>query len=424
MIRNNIPSRTVARAAGLVGVCILLGTAGLLFAGPLDPPTGPITPTYKTLTEVEPRTAINATNTPGDADSLFRITQPGSYYFTGNITGVAEKHGIEIAADGVSLDLGGFALLGVARTLDAITTAGVPRVRIEVRNGSIGAFAAGGVDLQGAGAVVSDLRVRVCTGAGIHVGEAAIVTRCTSSGNQGSGIECGVSGVIEACTLRSNTLIGIDAGIGTTVLGCAASANGGSGIRTNSGCSITNCTSYLNGGQGISADFNSTVTNCSVNSNASTGISSTRGCLIAGCSSADNDGIGIRADAGGTVIDCTSTSNTNDGIQCVSSCVIRGNTCSFNGGSGGDGAGIHATFEYNRIEGNNCRNADRGIQVDSTNSIIINNTCSANTTNWVIAANNVYGPIINRSSIATAAVNGSSAPDTTATTHPHANFTY
>jgi len=67
------------------------------WAGPLDPPAGPVTSTYKTLTEVEPRTAINTTNTPGDADSLFKITQPGSYYLTGNITGVAAKHGIEIA---------------------------------------------------------------------------------------------------------------------------------------------------------------------------------------------------------------------------------------------------------------------------------------------------------------------------------------
>lgn len=65
--------------------------------------------THKTLTEVEPRIAISATNTPGDADSLFKITAPSSYHPTGSITG---RHGIEIVASGVTLDLNGFDLVG------------------------------------------------------------------------------------------------------------------------------------------------------------------------------------------------------------------------------------------------------------------------------------------------------------------------
>jgi hypothetical protein len=40
--------------------------------------------TYKTLSEIEPRIALNQANTPGSASKLFRITQPGSYYLTGN----------------------------------------------------------------------------------------------------------------------------------------------------------------------------------------------------------------------------------------------------------------------------------------------------------------------------------------------------
>ena len=55
----------------------------------------------------EPRIAINTASTPGDADSVFRITQPGSYYLTGNTSGVAAKHGIEIDASDVTLDLMG-----------------------------------------------------------------------------------------------------------------------------------------------------------------------------------------------------------------------------------------------------------------------------------------------------------------------------
>src|SRR5687767_7622300 len=94
------------------GALALTGIVFLTVAGPLDPPDGPITSTYKTLTEVEPRIAVNAQNTPGDANSLFRITQPGSYYLTGNITGVPNKNGVYIFGHRVTLDLNGFTVDG------------------------------------------------------------------------------------------------------------------------------------------------------------------------------------------------------------------------------------------------------------------------------------------------------------------------
>ena len=62
----------------IVGACVVAAATMVSFAGPLDPPAGPVASTYKTLTEVEPRIAINATNTPGDADSIYKVTQPGS----------------------------------------------------------------------------------------------------------------------------------------------------------------------------------------------------------------------------------------------------------------------------------------------------------------------------------------------------------
>ncbi len=74
----------------------------------------------KSLTEVEPRIAINAANTPGDAGNLFIISQPGSYYLTGNINGVAGMHGIAISASGVTLDLSGFELRGSPGTLTGV----------------------------------------------------------------------------------------------------------------------------------------------------------------------------------------------------------------------------------------------------------------------------------------------------------------
>src|SRR4029079_14214982 len=94
----------------LLAVLAIAAISALLAQGPLTPPGAPA-PTMKTLDEVEPRIAVNSTNTPGDADSLDKITQPGSYYLTGNITGVFGKMGIEIAANGVTIDLMGFEMV-------------------------------------------------------------------------------------------------------------------------------------------------------------------------------------------------------------------------------------------------------------------------------------------------------------------------
>src|ERR1051325_5982475 len=74
----------------------------VLAQGNLAPPGAPA-PTMKSLAQIEPRTPISSLP--------FSITQPGSYYLSGNLTGTT---GITIAASGVTLDLNGFELVGGA----------------------------------------------------------------------------------------------------------------------------------------------------------------------------------------------------------------------------------------------------------------------------------------------------------------------
>ncbi|MEK6644895.1 MAG: hypothetical protein AABZ08_13410 [Planctomycetota bacterium] len=347
-----------------IGAAVLVAGAWFATAGDLNPPVGPVTPTYKTLTEVEPRTAVSATNTPGDADSLFKITQRGSYYLTGNVTGVVGKHGIEIVASGVTLDLNGFDLLGIAGSLDGVSTTVASLTNLAVINGSVRNWGDEGIDL----AINSPANCRV---AGL-----------LASGNAGNGIAIGQGG---------------------TASNCSAYLNGVNGILVGNGCTVTHCSAYQNTGSGIITGSGCTVAVCSVRLNSLVGIS-----VVASC----------------TVVDCSAQSNTLDGIACISACIIRSNTCSVNGNGAGDGAGINAVSNDNRIEGNNCTGADRGIDIDSSGNIVIKNTCSGNAINWVIVANNVCGPILDRTAPASAAISGNSAVDSTGSTHPNANFSY
>src|SRR5262245_39350080 len=129
-------------------LCILLASVLITYAGSLTPPAGPIVPTMKTLTEVEPRTPIGLTTTPGDPDSLYKITQPGSYYLTGNVQGVAGKMGIEVVASHVTIDLRGFEMVGVAGSLAGIDInngAAGNLIGITVRDGTLRGWGSDGI---------------------------------------------------------------------------------------------------------------------------------------------------------------------------------------------------------------------------------------------------------------------------------------
>jgi hypothetical protein len=62
--------------------------------------------------------------------------------------------------------------------------------------------------------------------------------------------------------------------------------------------------------------------------------------------------------------------------------------------------------------------------VDGSGNFIVRNTCSGNTINWAISANNVFGPIVDRRSPNTSAFFGDSAASSLGTTDANANFTY
>ena len=347
--------------ATFVSVLALVAGSGLLLAGPINPPAGAVGSSMKTLAEVEPRIAISLANTPGDADSLLRITQPGSYYLTGNVTGVAGKHGIEIAASGVTLDLNGFQVGGVPGSLTGVYVSLNSATSITVRNGSISNWGGSGLDTvacEATGTLLKDLR-------------------CADNSNHGIRL------------YRFGRAVN-----------CSADRNAAYGFDSYSYCAIDNCGANGNGNNGIDGATSSRVT---------------------GCVCTNNGGVGIEVGQSSSVRDCTVTTNNGSGIHTSGQCTISGNICSENPAPG---AGISVTGTDCRIEGNSCTGNGTGLSVSSSGNVILRNTCASNVLNWAISSGNVYGTIVDRTSAAGGAVSGNSAVSTLGTTDANANFSY
>jgi hypothetical protein len=352
--------RTALACTALVSIA-LLGSAWLT-AGPLSPPAGPVASTYKTLAEVEPRTAMSAANTPGDADSVYRITQSGSYYLTGNVAGVAGKHGIEIAASEVSIDLRGFEIAGVPGSLDGLNVPAAGLLsNITITNGTITNFGSDGVD------AFNTLGTRLSN---LH-----------ASGNGQEGLMTGDNALVERCVARANGVSGIRVNNGGTVIDCSAANNTTRGFISASGCVISRCSSISNAGYGFVV-ANSTIVDSSAHNNVSAGIFSAGHATISRCTIRASGGDGIQAGEACAIEHCVVRANAGDGIEVFSDCRVEHNLIDDNGT--GDGASIRALGTRNRIEHNRCANADRGLDIDQGGNFIAGNIVVHHTDNYAI----------------------------------------
>ncbi|MCC6322475.1 MAG: hypothetical protein IT438_13680 [Phycisphaerales bacterium] len=386
--------RTILAIGGLLAV-----VAAAAPGGPLDPPAGPVAPTGKTLTEIEPRTAIGPVTTPGDADSLYRITLPGNYYLTASITGQSGRHGIEIVSSNVTIDLSGFEVIGVPGSFDGIVPTAANLRNITVLNGTVRNWGLDGLALIGtaSGIVASraiDIRCLDNGFSGIVVGDGSQIIRCISARNgqlstSDTAIAAGRGSLISACTAHDNFGDAIFAS-GSTIENCTAYSN----VQGISGgnCSIVGCSSFENTGSGFVGD-GSTFTSCSARGNSVYGFNATSGCVVSQCTAASNSSGGIGLGLGCTLTDSSIRSNANRGVYItgsdnrISGCTITAQT----------GTGNVAIF----LESAAARNT------------IVQNSLSNNANNIVGAgaalSNNVIGP-------------AATGLGTVTTTSPWANF--
>ena len=381
----NKPAAIVTGVAFFVGLALPIVSLG---QGSLTPP-GPPGPTMKTLDQVEARTIINSTNTPGDASNSFVISAPGSYYLTGNITGVAGKRGINIAASDVTVDLNGFAIVGVASSLDGITVSGT-RTNISLLNGTVRAWSGDGINAVNASNVqCRDLRLSGNTLKGLNAGATSSVVNCTALGNSSTGIAVGLGSTVTNCTADSNSVHGFTAESGSTINGCTAYANGQRGISVGDGCTVTGSTVRSSVQDGIVTGFDCTVDHCTVRR---------------------SDGNGIVASVGNTVSDCTVGFNGIHGIVVASDSQIRHNVCRQNGRIN-QGTGILVQGGQNRIDENQLTgNTGFGVHCTVGGNVVIRNVAGASGfANWFMEGTNSFGPT-------------ASLSDPITTTNPWANF--
>ncbi len=435
----------------IVGLCVFVACGMSAHAGNLTPPAGPVAPTLKTLVDVEPRIMINADNTPGDADSVFKITSSGSYYLRGNLTVILAESAIEIAADDVTLDLNGFEIRGFdSGSLNGIVASHGSARNIRILNGSITGFGGSGIDLPAIGdnCMVQDVRVSGCGGFGIRIGGQCHILNCAVEGSGDSGFDVGSNSVLDRCTAKSNGGVGFFAGSFTSITACRGSENTSHGVHCGSSCSLESCAMFLNGGYGFLILSGSAMALCSADANDLAGIRTTKGCLVVDCTSWQNREEGILIDPNSIVKNCvarenslngietrtpplfdgeftsvisgcTSGDNTGHGILALKHCLVEGNVCESNGLTG-----IRVEDEGNRIENNVVLNNPLGLHVVGDRNLILRNSAKFNSTNYEIVVNNRYGAILSLAGAGGAAVSGSAAASNLGSVDPWANFSH
>ncbi len=233
--------RTTGAIIGALALALIAVLAGIVNAGPLDPPGAP-----------DSTDGVRLPGTP--VSSLpFSIEKPGSYYVTRDLTMASSGNGIIIAADDVTIDLNGFTLRGGDTGAAGISNAGVERTNLTIRNGVIRDWTSDGIQLEPARhGLIENVQAFSNTGVGVFVGNEfilrnvearentvggvrlfgnnSLVSESVMSANLGYGIRAqSAFSVIRDNVVADNTTDGILVGAGASVIGNFSQGNGNDG---------------------------------------------------------------------------------------------------------------------------------------------------------------------------------------------------
>jgi hypothetical protein len=231
---------------------------------------------------IDQNRALAGNVTPGDTPGFpVSITQPGSYKLSGNLTVPnSTTSGIVISASNITIDLGGFAILGPVVcpgagctgyldgpggiTVSFANFALVPQYNITIRNGTIQGIGGSGIQLAGGSALVEQIHARGNAVAGIRIVNSApaagtcIVRQNTAENNGFQGISIGgsiVNALVVENTVRNNSSSGIVLSSGRAVNNISV-ANGQLGLYITSEGSYTGNYLAENGFGNVSGGVN------------------------------------------------------------------------------------------------------------------------------------------------------------------------
>jgi len=285
-----------------------------LFATLLLPALAPVASAGDGAIEINQTCAVHTGCAAGDAAGFpVTLTSPGSYRLTGDLVLPSTNvDGILISASHVSLDLGGFAVVGpvvcdaptghsVSLTCNPTSGSGTgiditSAVATAVRNGVVRGMGFRGINL-GDHSVVEEVTAKSNASSGIVVGDASLVRESIVSENGAIGLVADPGSIVRQVTARSNRTIGIRAFEGVEVSRCTASFNGTDGILANSGTAIADSSVFRNAEDGIQTGPRTLITRTSIQDNVGIGVnnlSTTAPAVIR------NDAIGD-SNAGGNV---------------------------------------------------------------------------------------------------------------------------
>ena len=305
--------------------------------GSLTPPGAPA-PTMLSLSQIEPRTPVDAAHTGSGGSSEFLITQPGSYYLTTNMVGVSGENGINISANNVTLNLNGFSVQGISGVWSGVYIhAGYTNVT--VRNGNISGWGTtstySGVECYANNVILEHLNVSA-DHYGIYLDSSGVVRDCNCHNNTSIGIQVN-AGKVSGCETLNNSAAGIYVVAGI-VSDCDALTNANSGIYVSSG-TVSGCTANNNLILGIYEGLG-TVSGCTANNNGfGDGIDVSNNCTVKDCTASGNSENGIRVENNCTIKDCTASGNTYDGIYVETNCTVK--DCTVSDNSNGYGIGVY-----------------------------------------------------------------------------------
>lgn len=371
-----------------------------LFAQGVLAPAGSPAPSMKTLTQIEPRTPVSSLS--GDATSVYVIDQPGSYYLTGHIDGVAGKNGIKINARNVTLDLSGFTLRGVDGSLDAIRLTSSSGA-VVIQNGIIQSWGGSGINGPACyGSQVRNLTINAMQGgAGVVLGYQSLADNVSTESTKVAGILLGANSAATHCVVGS---VGpLDTPYDDYVSGITAD--------TVTACTVSNLIG-LPTSDGVYAISAKTVENCTVRSVSANGASNGSGIsahvvrgsqveLVNGAADQTSGIVGVTVHDS-FVVDVSGPNSAGIrafgyGLHAHHNRLVR---CGIVTGPGarvvensitlnpGSGTGILAESSSSVIDGNHVVGGNTGIWVTTANNRVVRNFVSASTTKYSIAAGN------------------------------------